>query len=135
MLRLSMKDFIIAMPKKKQIETKQKQTNKKQKILERIRTYNITCCCLKALASVLHRDKWGINSLFLKFMIKYSCIKMRAIHGSLHRMCNVSTNYILAYLSSFRRVFCIRNKCRNFQTHFMFLRTTKRKRLLNIPLL
>ena len=38
MPRLSMEDFIIAMPEKK-IETKQKQT-KKQKILERIRTYN-----------------------------------------------------------------------------------------------
>lgn len=133
MPRLSMEDFIIAMPEKK-IETKQKQT-KNKKSWKGFEPITVTCCCLKALASVLHRDKWGINSLFLKFMIKYSCIKMRAIHGSLHRMCNVSTNYILAYLSSFRRVFCIRNKCRNFQTHFMFLRTTKRKRLLNIPLL
>ena len=55
MLRLSMEDFIIAIPEKKSKQNKNK--NKSEKIPERIRTYNITCCRLKALASVLHRDK------------------------------------------------------------------------------
>ena len=56
---------------------------KSERIPERIRTYNIT------MASASQTDKWGINLLLLIIMIKYSCIQTRAIHGTLHRTCNV----------------------------------------------
>ena len=98
MLRLSMEDFTIAMTEKKSNNKKKTKQNKKNKTKKKnAKTFQtgfepITFLLpFEGFAPCVTQRQMGHQFSIINIQDKFSGIKLRAILGSLHRMCNVQT--------------------------------------------